>query len=101
MKIEGTFNLESYSISHKLLLFKHSLHFEKKEILNIHFDSIFFLQIPDSLYDPIIYEGGKEDQKYIDNQMKGTNNIWSMSKVYVIESDENTYYIGAGRMRIS
>lgn len=100
MEIEGIFYLESYSQSHKILTFEHSIHFEKKEVSKICFDAIFYLQIPDEIYNPKIYVGSIEDKNYVDSQMMGTDNIWEMSEVYIIESDDNKYYIGAGRLRI-
>jgi hypothetical protein len=97
MKVIGVFSMEDYSISLKRLTFKHSQHFEVEEFSELVFDSISFVQVPTYLSDFEILEGSREDELYIESQMKGFDLYWNMTKVFVLLFGENKYYVVAGR----
>lgn len=95
MKIKGTFVLSEYSTSLKVLRMKASS-FENTEVEEIVFVGVTYLQIPSTIYNPVINIGHEDDLKYIDSQLIGTTTYWQFENVFIIEDeDKNKYYIVA------
>lgn len=100
MEFDGNFELWSFSRSHSILTFRHS-EIRNGAIQNndIVFIGTYYLEIPDSLRNPIIYEGGLEDQEIMAKKNKGVELIWEFNKVFVIECRDAKYYVGAGKIQ--
>jgi len=96
MNFEQTFEIQIYNLSHRELTLKNTFDIDVHE--TIIFTSVFYIQLPDTLKMFKIRIGKDLDKKYVENQNKNNFFYWELQRVYVIEDNNNTYYIGAGAM---
>ncbi|MCT4665731.1 MAG: hypothetical protein N4A45_10905 [Flavobacteriales bacterium] len=100
MEISGTYTISNYTVSLKELLLKNTS-YENMEIEEIVFIGVSYLQIPSTIFEPIISFGCEKDFNYIDKQLIGTTIYWQFENLFVItDEDNNKYYIVASQCKI-
>ena len=89
-----------YSISHKILLLRNNDSYESQgPNTDLTFESVYFMDMPTSMEDIVLYEGDDEVFKQI--EAKCVREIFRQYEtVFVLESQGKKYYVGCWRYQI-
>lgn len=99
--LEGRFVFFDYNISHKLLLLRNNdSHEFSGPNIDLIFESVFYLEIPTSLQDILIYEASDDDVGRIEKRIGQKIDKEFGFKIYSIESNQGRFYIGCSRFII-
>lgn len=87
-----------YNISHKVLLFRKndSYQFSQPNV-DLIFESVFYMELPTSLENICIYEASNTLVQEVELKFGQTIYQHLGYKVYVIECNQNAYYVGCSR----
>ena len=101
IKLEGTFKILDYRLSHQLLLIRAS--HRSDDILSntdLLFENVFYVEVAESFKNPIIEKANQEEIEYV-RQKSNYNISLQRSNVFVLKCGKFKYYIGGRKLKVS